>query len=457
MSAKFSIPAPRPSRRFAAAAAALLAVLPGCTRTTKYYKEGTEVSVEKAYPAREGLAEESRLSAAELMAKGYVRFGTIKATREAGKSGKGGLSSEVRRTAAKRGAEFVTLTSEIKEGGIARETCITESYVAPDGYTRYRCQGGRQTSVGSVSLSVVSAQLWARDPELARSRAAEAAAAQAAARDKAAFEKTLIAAVSDPDRLSVLLADPKARSFDKLFFAVLLNKVVGRANKRTVELLVKAGAGPASGDVSGWNTLFDAAEAGNAGAVEALLDAGAKTEDQGSIYCADERKRKYGECPHDVVFAAAASGSLPVIEALAARGVSFDKWMAGYSPVKLAAVLGHDKAIERLAAVSKAQPRSLGDALISVSSQGRVPVGAALVRAGAPADYARSYDSWTPLMEAAYSGRLEMVKFLISKGADPNRRNTMTVALFCCSALEIAEHKSFAEVAAELRRGGAKK
>jgi ankyrin repeat protein len=90
---------------------------------------------------------------------------------------------------------------------------------------------------------------------------------------------------------------------------------------------------------------------------------------------------------------------------------------AGLSPVMAAAYGGHSRLAERLATRVAATRDGLG--LFEAAVVGDVAVVRRKLSEGAEVED-RTDDGYTPLHLAAYFGRLEVARFLLERGADPN-------------------------------------
>jgi ankyrin repeat protein len=205
----------------------------------------------------------------------------------------------------------------------------------------------------------------------------------------------------------------------------LLNMATATCDERTVRLLLERGADPARANAPGWTPLHQAAYVGLPKLAGILLDAGAP---------ADAEARGEGGTP---LIVALFWGHAQTAELLAERG--------GVHPENLraAAGLGDVAGIERLAGTARAgarrgfyRPHSgfpawrpaddpqevLDEALSWAARSGRVDALRALVARGADPD-ADVYRG-TALAWAAACGRADAIRRLVELGADPNRGAT---------------------------------
>ncbi len=186
--------------------------------------------------------------------------------------------------------------------------------------------------------------------------------------------------------------------------------------------------------------LSDAVQKGNAGAVEALLDAdpalvNARRPDGSSfvlfaVYCGHAHLvnvfRDHGRALD--LFEATAAGDGPAVRAFlatdpaAAKAVSPD----GFPVLGLAVFFGH-ATLADLFLASGADPTAASTNAMHVTplhaaaSRGDAAMVEKLLEKGADPD-ARQQSGWTPLHGAASQGNLEIVRLLRARGADVSAR-----------------------------------
>jgi ankyrin repeat protein len=164
------------------------------------------------------------------------------------------------------------------------------------------------------------------------------------------------------------------------------------------------------------------------------------------------------------LYIAAGEGHLAVVELLLGKGAAIEaKAEDGCTPLSTAAFNGHADVVrlllERGAAVEGKHKDGVTP-LAMAAQQGHLEVVRLLVEKGAAID-AKDNDGFTPLGRAAQNRddllarHLEVMKFLLSKGANPN---TLGFTPFGDrkTALEVAEEQGNTEVAELLREAGAK-
>jgi ankyrin repeat protein len=214
--------------------------------------------------------------------------------------------------------------------------------------------------------------------------------------------------------------------------------------------------------------FFAAIRAGNAGEVQAMLDA-----DPALATSKDER----GQSP---VVAAIYSGRTEIRDAMVARGVPLEFHEAaaagqldrvkqlvaknpelakasspdGFPVFALAAAFGHLPVARYLfetgADMNAAATNGSGyNALTGAVAGGHSEIAAWLLENGADPNY-RYGPGYTPLITAAANGRLDILKALLAHGADLHAKTNDGK-----TALAIAEERKHTEVAAFLRSRGA--
>jgi len=124
---------------------------------------------------------------------------------------------------------------------------------------------------------------------------------------------------------------------------------------------------------------------------------------------------------------AARTGDLETVRRLAAEGVDLDAENADRLPaIAYAAANGHLDVLrlllEKGADPNRASSESGSTALHLAAQFGRTDCAGALLEAGAEIDR-RDQLGMTPLIKAAYSLQVGMVRFLLGKGADPAVRD----------------------------------
>ncbi|KAK0715455.1 ankyrin repeat-containing domain protein, partial [Lasiosphaeris hirsuta] len=173
-------------------------------------------------------------------------------------------------------------------------------------------------------------------------------------------------------------ADPNAQNPDG---HTLLHKAAMTGDASLLALLLQKGADPSLPDKAGQHALHHAASLGHATLTTALL-----------------------------------SHSLATIDAADAKGIT---------PLMLAAGAGHDAVVHQLTThgADVARRSAMGfHALYAACAGGHLLCAALLVGRGAEVDGADCRGN-TPLHVAAKNGRVEMVRWLLSMGADKGRRS----------------------------------
>ena len=204
--------------------------------------------------------------------------------------------------------------------------------------------------------------------------------------------------------------------------------------------LVSLGARIDLRNQDGETPLIAAAKCGHKTAVEALLELAAKT----------DQKDKAGMTALDH---AAAAGSFAITELLIKRGATLD---AGASSVGQA-VEGGESAVLRLiidAGGDVRKPGPSGPPLVVAALQGRTDLLRMLITAGAdPNDASGTTFGTTPLMCAVIAGSIESVELLLQAGAEINGLNQTLSE----TALDVAETRKRHAVAQVLRARGGKR
>ena len=157
----------------------------------------------------------------------------------------------------------------------------------------------------------------------------------------------------------------------------------------------------------------------------------------------------------DQLFTAAEGGDAAAVVRLAGEGASADAKQYGEPAVLVAANDGHTEAVEallRLGCDPNAPDRGGNTALMWAARWGRGGiVGALLEHGGAELDAADN-DGVTALMGVALKGQAAVAAQLVEAGADATLRATGGDEWEGKTALEIAEARGHAEVAALLRQ-----
>jgi ankyrin repeat protein len=182
-----------------------------------------------------------------------------------------------------------------------------------------------------------------------------------------------------------------------------------------VRALLAAGTDPDALGPDGAAPLHLAAEAGHRTAVEALLEGGAEI---------DRQREGAGDT---ALIDALQSHRDEVSLLLVARGadVRLASWHGG--PLEVAA-LGNSRppVVQALLARGAAVPANdphLVLALHTASRRGHTAILTALLDAGVPADATAGPPGWTALMAAAHGGSDGAARLLLEAGADPNARS----------------------------------
>ena len=224
-------------------------------------------------------------------------------------------------------------------------------------------------------------------------------------------------------------ADPDAAELDG---STALLWASHRDDLESVRLLIEAGADASAANDLGAGPLWAAGQNGSAAVVRVLLEAGADPD--GELLS--------GETP---AMMAARAGSADVVAQLAAAGADLDRQGSrGQTALMWAAAQGHADVVEALleggadlsvrsdvwTQVMAVPPHSRPEynreiphggntALLFAVRAGDAPSARVLVAAGADVDDA---DAWgvSATTLAAHGGHVELVEFLLERGADPN-------------------------------------
>ena len=166
-------------------------------------------------------------------------------------------------------------------------------------------------------------------------------------------------------------------------------------------------------------TLLSAAESGDLGTVQRMLQAGADVNTTG------DHTMPYGETP---LHLAAEAGHREVVALLLEKGARIDQEnFNGETPLAVAAWRGHLDVVALLLAKGAEVNQRIGNngetALHMAALGGHRDVAALLLEEGTAIDQATSSGT-TPLLVAASEGRRELVALLLAKGAAINRANS---------------------------------
>ena len=177
------------------------------------------------------------------------------------------------------------------------------------------------------------------------------------------------------------------------------------------DLLIRAGGNPSAADNYGVTPLLLACTNGSAKMVDLLLGAGANP----------SANQVYGET---VLMTCARTGALNAVKALLARGAEVNaKEMAeGQTALMWAAAEGHAAVVQALLeGGADVQARSLQGytALLLAAREANLDTTKALLASGANVNEA-AQDGTTALVVATVRGHTEYAKFLLTRGADPN-------------------------------------
>jgi ankyrin repeat protein len=193
--------------------------------------------------------------------------------------------------------------------------------------------------------------------------------------------------------------------------ATALHWAVIRDDAAAVDALIRAGARVAAANDYGVTPLWLACTNGNAEIAERLLAAGA---DPNSV-------RATGET---VLMVAARTGNVRVVARLLAAGATVDvnEPASGQTALMWAAAEGHAPIVQLLIEHgARVDARSAGgySPLLFAAREARVEATRALLEAGARVNEAAA-DGTTALVIATIRGHLRYAAFLLERGADPN-------------------------------------
>ena len=149
--------------------------------------------------------------------------------------------------------------------------------------------------------------------------------------------------------------------------------------------------------------LLAAAKRGHADICRLLIEAGAEIEVHSNGWTA--------------LHLAADGGHHEVVAVLLQANPRLDVPLGDYTALDLAIENGHREVVALLKDAGAAT-RATGQLLFRAASDGDAATVRDLVESGADLHWKRPKNHWTPLHEAAYEGHLEIVNYLVSKGAD---------------------------------------
>jgi ankyrin repeat protein len=203
------------------------------------------------------------------------------------------------------------------------------------------------------------------------------------------------------------LSRPQGRLSQDLFQAIRHRDLAG------VQSLLARGADANARNSLESTALSAAAATGQVPIVEALLRAGAKL----------DASTPYGT--GTALAAAAATGSVPVVKLLLARGADVQAARPdGVTVLMYAALNGSEEIVRELLRRKvdvNAKDNDGATALIDAARGDHPEAGRLLLSSGASIDAADRH-GWTALMNAAVYGHADFIKLLVGKGANPNAR-----------------------------------
>ena len=205
------------------------------------------------------------------------------------------------------------------------------------------------------------------------------------------------------------------KAFHPLIAAALQNR------PSMIDILLRGGAEVDGRGDNNMTALHVASELGFTNVVQRLLDAGAGVDEKTKI---SERTNV------TALHLAAGKGHVAVVKLLLERGATHLADDIGYTPLFYAASAGFDRVVKILlqsgaspktrANVNSANVGGLGPHHVAVKT-GKVATLKLLLDAGAGIDDRTAIGS-TPLMLAASRGDVKVIKYLLSRGADPTLR-----------------------------------
>jgi len=190
--------------------------------------------------------------------------------------------------------------------------------------------------------------------------------------------------------------------------------------------------------------LFNAALRGELINVKLLLKSGANIETS---------KNSIQATPLN---AASQSGHIDVVKYLISKGASVNSVDGtGSTPLYLASDMGHYEIVKLLlkakANVNKIHNKSGASALTMAVDSGNKKICDLLIKNGAEIN-SDGNDKMSPLFMAVLRGNIDMVKYLLSKGADPNQH--IMIENNKISMTYVAERKGFSEIKDLLNKYG---
>lgn len=250
--------------------------------------------------------------------------------------------------------------------------------------------------------------------------------------------------------------------------------------------LVKKGADVNMTNAYGWTALSQAAGAGHVACVKVLIDAGANLQ-IGDPVLASAIYRSYDQSPSPERL----QRTIEVVQLLVEAGANLNEPHRGDSPLMMAARMGNRPIVRILIKAGADQNRArkenisgfcvgkgwtalhyavrdnhvsiamdlletnmaswhLGDVLVLASEKGRIEIVRALIARGADPD-SRNQSGESALRLAAWRGREKIVASLLDAGADPNEKGVLGSGAF---GGNIKVVRQLIEAGADLRRFG---
>lgn len=142
----------------------ILFTLTACGHTTKDYQEYHRITSSGTFSARDKPAEETSLTDAELLQKGYINIGAIDIS-----SVKPPDINDIKRKAARKGADLIKADISSQTGHESTKTCLDLLSTSNDmtGGAGNNFAGCENYSIENttVNLSVIKGSLWRHDPQ----------------------------------------------------------------------------------------------------------------------------------------------------------------------------------------------------------------------------------------------------------------------------------------------------